>query len=55
MNASAVRHMAETASLVSQAEEYLSRQGERLVKSMGKTGSGGIFLSEAFLAEMSLP
>ena len=48
VNASAVRHMAETASLVSQAEEYLSRQGERLVKKYGENRERGIFLSEAF-------
>ena len=48
VNTSAVRHMAETASLVSQAEEYLSRQGERLVKKYGENRERGIFLSEAF-------
>ena len=35
-------------SLVSQAEEYLSRQGERLVKKYGENRERGIFLSEAF-------
>ncbi|MFR5148546.1 MAG: ATP-binding protein [Ruminococcus sp.] len=41
VNASAVRHMAETASLVSQAEEYLSRQGRTpCEKVWGKQGAG---------------
>ena len=51
VNSSAVRHMAETASLVSQAEEYLARQGELLVKKYGENRERGIFLSEAFWRE----
>ncbi|MGO4946152.1 tRNA lysidine(34) synthetase TilS [Blautia sp. Sow4_E7] len=51
VNSSAVRHMAETASLVSQAEEYLSRQGALLVKKYGENREQGIFLSEAFWRE----
>ena len=51
VNPSAVRHMAETASLVSQAEEYLSRQGELLVKKYGENRERGIFLSEVFWRE----
>ncbi len=54
VNASAVRHMAETASLVSQAEEYLSRQGERLVKKYGENRERE-FSCQKHSGEMSLP
>ena len=51
INPAAVRHMAETAGMVSEAEAYLSRQGMALIKKYGEKREQGIFLSEEMWKE----
>mgnify|MGYP004565366783 FL=1 len=51
INPAAVRHMAETAGMVSEAEAYLSRQGMTLIKKYGEKREQGIFLSEEMWKE----
>ena len=51
INPAAIRHMAETAELVREAEEYLSRQGAELIKKYGERRDQGIFLAEALWKE----
>ena len=48
VNQGSIRHMAETAQLAAQAEEYLSRQGMLLLKEYMQPGENGIFLPEEF-------
>lgn len=49
VNPRAAEHMAETAGLLAQAEEYLSRQGEALLQQYGKRQEEGYFLPDALL------
>ena len=51
VNPAVVRHMAEAARLVSEAEEYLSRQGAVLVEKYGQQREQGIFISEELWKE----
>lgn len=48
INQGSIRHMAETAQLAAQAEEYLSRQGALLVEKYGQKRENGMLLSEEF-------
>nr|WP_295278086.1 tRNA lysidine(34) synthetase TilS [uncultured Blautia sp.] len=51
INPASVHHMAETAEMVSEVEQYLSCQGEALVKKYGEKRKQGIFLFEEFWKE----
>ena len=48
INRGSIRHMAESAQLAAQAEEYLSRQGALLVEKYGQKRENGMLLSEEF-------
>ena len=51
INPASVHHMAETAEMVSEVEQYLSRQSEAIVKKYGEKRKQGIFLFEEFWKE----
>lgn len=51
MNAESIRHMAETALMVGQAEAYLSRQGKKLAETYVKPQGENLFLPDKFWKE----